>query len=96
MIKHVLFLILFFFALVLIQSTLLFGLPLIIIAVVLINIFYRKANFDNGIAGAFIGGFFLDIFSSGLLGVWVVILLVLSFLVQTIFKKYVRKPFFKI
>ena len=95
MIKNILFLFLFFYLLILIQTTLLFNFPLVIIAVVFLNIFYRKADFDAGIASAFIGGFFLDIFSSGILGFWTLILLVLSFCFQLIFKKYVRTPFFK-
>jgi len=96
MIIKILLLILFFYLLALFQTTLLFGLPVIIIAVILINIFYRKAGFDAGMISAFFGGFFLDIFSSGLLGIWVLIMLVISFCIQLILQKYVRTPFFKI
>ena len=95
MIKKALFLILFFYFLVLLQTTLFFGLPLVVIAVVVINIFQKKSGFDSGILSAFIGGFFLDVFSSGLLGIWVIILVFASFFIQLISKKYVRAPFFK-
>jgi cell shape-determining protein MreD len=96
MIKKFLLLILFFYSLILIQTTLLFGLPLIIIAVVLINIFQRSADCHTGMVSAFIGGFFLDIFSFGILGTWVLILLAVSFCIQLILKKYVRTSIFKI
>jgi len=95
MIKKFLILILFFYFMVLLQASFLFGFPLVVIAVVLVNIFYRRFSFEAGIISAFIGGFFLDIFSSGILGFWVLMLLILSFCLQIILKKYVRAPVFK-
>jgi len=95
MIKKILLLILLFYFLILLQTTLFFNLPLVIIAVILINIFYRKVGFDTAMVSAFVGGFFLDIFSSGLLGIWVLILMAVSFCLQLILQKYVRPPVFK-
>lgn len=95
MIKRILLLILLFYVLVLLQTAVLFNFPLVIIAVVLINVFYNKESFSAGIASAFIGGFFLDIFSSGTLGIWTLILVASSCCFQLIFKKYVRTSLFK-
>ena len=95
MIKKFLLLILLFYVLVLLQTSFLFNLPLVIIAVIIINISYKGADFDIGTASAFIGGFFLDVFSSGLLGIWVLILLAAAFIIQLVSKKYVRATLFK-
>lgn len=95
MIKNLLLLALLFYVLILVQTTILLGFPLVIIAVVFINIFYRKTGSNAGIYSAFLGGLFLDIFSSGILGFWVLILLVPSFCFRLILNKYVRTPVFK-
>jgi len=95
MIKKLLLLTLFFYILILLQTSLLFNFPLVIIAVIIINIFYKGADFDIGTASAFIGGFFLDVFSSGLLGIWVLILSAAAFIIQLVSKKYVRTTLFK-
>jgi len=70
----------------------LFGIiNLILIAVVLINLFERSKNY-SGVYAAFIGGFFLDIFSSGMIGFDVLILLGTAILIKIILRKYVWVP----
>jgi len=45
-----------------------------------------------GLASAFAGGFFIDVFSAGLIGRNVLILLGLAILIKIILRKYVRSP----
>jgi rod shape-determining protein MreD len=66
-------------------------LNLVLIAVILITVFENPEK-STGIFSAFIGGFFLDIFSENFIGFHVLILLTLVFLIKFIFKKYVRTP----
>ncbi|MDP3991119.1 MAG: rod shape-determining protein MreD [Candidatus Nealsonbacteria bacterium] len=96
MLGKILILALFFYFLVLLQTSFLvhfrifgFALNFVFIAVVLINIFEKPQKY-SGMAAAFIGGLFLDIFSAGVIGFNVLILVVLAFLLKTFFKKYVR------
>ncbi len=99
--KKVLILIIFFYILVLLQTSFLVYFPifgvfpnLILIAVILINLFERQQE-NLGIFSAFIGGFFLDNFFSGTLGInfigfYIIILLAVAIFIKFILKKYVR------
>jgi len=97
MVKRILFLILGFYFLVLFQSSFLisfsyFGfLPnLVLLLIVLLN-FISSLWF--GLTSAFIGGFYLDIFSLSpffFFGSYTLIALILAVLVQFVFQRYVR------
>ena len=96
--RNFLILIIFFYILILIQVSFLAHfnvfsiLPrLILVAVVLIN-FFQKTDQFLGWSSAIMGGFYLDIFSSGLFGTQIIILLLLAILIRII-KKYLRIPF---
>lgn len=65
---------------------------LVLILVVLINLFQKAENY-SGVAGAVLGGFFLDIFSSWPIGFWILTLFLTSIFIKKIFKDYVRIPF---
>ncbi len=65
---------------------------LVLISVVLWNLFEKSKNYF-GLYAAFIGGFFLDIFSSRFIGFYVLILFALAIFIKLIFKRYVRIPF---
>lgn len=88
---------LFFYFLALLQTTVLVGfelggvISLMLIAVILINLFERSKNY-SGVYAAFISGFFLDIFSSGMIGFDVLILLGIAILIKIILRKYVWAP----
>jgi len=101
--KRILIIIPLFYVLVLLQTSFLnhFGVfsggfkdwafNLILIAVILINLFEGpEENF--GILSAFLGGFFLDIFSEHFIGFYVLILIGLALFIKLIFKRYVRIP----
>ena len=94
------FLILFFsfYVLALLQSSFLvhFGilgyvLNFILIITIFINLF-EESQKNLGISAAFIGGFFLDIFSENFFGFWILTLLAMSLFIKFIFKRYVRFP----
>jgi rod shape-determining protein MreD len=98
--KKFLILILSFYILALFQTSFLvhFGfldvLNFILIATILINLFENPQK-NLGITSAFIGGFFLDIFSENFLGFWILILLATSIFIKFILRKYVRIPIVK-
>ena len=104
--RKFLILILSFYILALFQTSFLvhfdilgYVLNFILIATILINLFENPQK-NLGITSAFIGGFFLDIFSGHFLGInfigfWISILLAISFSIKFILRKYVRTPFFK-
>lgn len=91
-------LILFFYILVLLQTSFLahfniFGIipNLVLISVIFLNLFTPHYKWE-GISAAFFGGFFLDVFSSQPIG-WNVFLLVgLAIFIKVILRKYVRIP----
>lgn len=94
--KKTLLLIIFFYILVLLQTSFLAhfhiwgAVPnLVVIIVILINLF-EKPQENSGIFSAVIGGFFLDIFSSHFIGFYILILVGLSLFIKFVFKKYVR------
>ena len=95
MVKKIIILTLIFYFLALLQASFfvhfkVWGIipNLILISVILINILAPHQNWW-GVAGAFIGGLFLDIFSPGVIGFYVLICLALSLFIKLVFKKYV-------
>ncbi|MDD2731732.1 MAG: hypothetical protein PHI53_00890 [Candidatus Pacebacteria bacterium] len=92
--------ILLFYLLALLETTFLvffniFGvtLNLILIIVMLWNIFESSKSFF-GLYLAFIGGFFLDVFSSSSFFSYNILLfLIISFVIKMVIKDYVRIPF---
>jgi len=99
MIKRFIFFLFLFYFLVLIQTSFLahftiFGyVPNIVIFLVIIWSLVENKRNPNGFYVAFFGGLFLDIFSSNIIGFYILILLTLVFLIKTIIKKYVWIPF---
>ncbi len=91
--KKVIFSILFFYFLVLLQTSFFVHfcpehLNLTLIVIALVNVFEdRKENF--GIFSAFIGGFFLDIFSEKTFGYYIFLSICISLFIKFIFKKYI-------
>ena len=105
-VKKILILIPFFYILTLFQTSFLthfniflgggflgWALNLILIAVILITVF--DPNTKIGVGAAFIGGFFLDIFSENFIGFHILILVILAFFIKFILRKYVRIPIIK-
>lgn len=64
----------------------------VLIAVVIINICENEKNYF-GLFAAALGGLFLDIFSSQLMGFNILILLAIAVFIKLFFKKHVRIPF---
>lgn len=96
--RRILIFTLFFYFLALWQSSFLAHFPifniipnLILIAVILINILEGPKNY-SGIFAAFAGGFFLDIFSAGFIGFYVLILVAAAVLIKIILRNYVWSP----
>ena len=94
--KAVIFVIIFYF-LALLQVSFLgyfglggFGLNLLLIGVVLINLFFPDPYL--GFLSALTGGFFWDVFSSQIFGFHVLILVGIAALVNFVFKRYVQSP----
>lgn len=99
MIGQILFLIIFFYILILLETSFLIYFDvfriipnLILIALVLL-VFLEKPKDNLSIFGAIIGGFFWDIFSPKPIGFYILILLGLVILLKIISKKYVRLSF---
>lgn len=105
--KKILILALFFYFLVISQTSFLihfdifwsgFLAPsLILITAVFLN-FFESSKETSGLFIAFIGGFFLDIFSGEFLGInffglWILISIITSLFIKFILKKYVRLSF---
>lgn len=102
----ILILFLFFYILTLFQTSFLihfkifreeffsWGLNLVFLAVILINCFAPLKE-RSGIASAFIGGFFLDVFSEYFIGFHILILIALAFFIKFILRKHVRIPTLK-
>lgn len=102
MIKKTLAFIIFFYVLALFQTSFLvhfkiFGqIPnLILISVIIIN-FFEGPKYYSSFFAAVIGGFFLDIFSDKPIGLSILILLIISFFIKFILKKYVQIPTIKL
>ncbi len=103
MVKKIIFFVLFFYILTLIQVSFLthfslFGitLNLILIAIILIN-FFEKPEKKLGIISSFFGGFYLDIFSlnSEFFGFYTLISVALALFIKFFLKKHVRIPIIK-
>ena len=98
--KKILFLTLILYILVLLQSSFLvhfslFGIVpnLVMILVVLLNLLEKDREFFSlGLLAAFIGGFFLDIFSIRIIGFYILILVILALFIKIIIRKHVRIP----
>lgn len=101
MIKKVIFLIFFLYLLILFQSSFLIHFRilgivpnLVLITIIFIN-FFEAPERKLGIISAFLGGFYLDIFSSGFIwffGFFILISLLLSLFIKFVLKKYVQIP----
>ena len=63
----------------------------IFILIIFINVFEKPQN-NAGLLAGFVGGFFLDIFSSNFIGFYAFIMLVAAFLIKLIFRRYVWVP----
>jgi len=94
--RNALLLIVFFYVLVLLQTSFLIPLNIfgkipnfIILTVVLIN-FFEKPEKKLGIVSGFFGGIFLDIFSGNFLGFYTLILLAVSFFIKYILRSYIK------
>lgn len=90
--KRILIFVLFFYLLVLIQTSFLihFNISsvvpnLILISVILVN-FFEKAWKNTGLLIAAIGGFYLDLFSNFQLGISLFTLIILAFLIKRALK----------
>lgn len=97
--KNIFILIIFFYIATLFQTSFFphFSLGylfnLVLISIILINLFEGQEG-KLGLLAAFLGGFFLDIFSQIFLGFWVIILLITAVFIKLILRKYVRLPTF--
>lgn len=94
MIKKVILFILFFYLLVLLQTSFfphfLNFLPnFILIAIILINYLSPSQSFLEVMIISFFGGFFLDIFSENFFGFWTLITLTTSIFIRLFLKKYI-------
>jgi len=101
MVKNTLILIIFFFVLAVFQSSFFIHFPFvqflpnpILVAVILLNIFFATKKspeyWQSGVAAAFIGGFFWDLFSSTPFGFYTILLLLGAVLIHSVFRRYVR------
>ncbi len=95
MIKKVLIIIIFFYFLALLQTSFLVHFNIfniipnfVFLAVVLINLFEPQEG-KTGFLSAFVGGFFLDIWSSQFFGLEILILMAVTIFIKLIIKKYV-------
>ncbi len=95
--KKIFILIIFFYILTLLQVSFFphfsvwYLLNFVLISVLLIN-FFESQEKKLGLLAAFLGGFFLDIFSQFFLGFWVIILLITAVFIKLVLRKYVRLP----
>ncbi|MCK4781539.1 rod shape-determining protein MreD [Candidatus Parcubacteria bacterium] len=101
MIRKLAIIIIFFYILALLQTSFLVHFSingmvpnLILISALLIN-FFEDPKKKDGILSAFIGGFFLDVFSENIFGLKILILTGTACFIKLMLNKYVRFPFFK-
>ncbi|MFH1656202.1 MAG: hypothetical protein ABH956_00315 [Candidatus Nealsonbacteria bacterium] len=91
----ILLIILFIYFLAVLQTTFFvhFGdfFNFILILVIIWNLIEESKKI-SGILIAGIGGFFLDIFSNGLIGFNILLLIAISIFIKLVFVKYVRLP----
>lgn len=95
---RILFIVVVFYVLTMIQMSLYVhilpagpALNSILIAVVLIAIF-ESSRASTGFVAAITGGFLLDMFSGGFIGIWTLSLLAISLIIKVVLEKYVRPP----
>ena len=101
MVKKIIFFVFFFYFLTLIQNSFLFHFKLlgiasnlVLITVILINFFERPEG-KSGIIAAFLGGFYLDVFSISnelFFGFYILVSLILSLFIKLILRKHVEIP----
>lgn len=94
MVKRLLFLVLIFYVLVLIQTSFFIpfgGINLILLLTIFLNIF-EKSEGTIGLSSSLIAGFFLDAFSNKPFGLYLFFLLALSLLIKLILKRYIQFP----
>lgn len=103
MVRKILIYFLLFYVLVLLQTSFLIHFDIflgrlggwspnfVLITVLLLNLL-EKANKNDGVIAAFLGGFFLDTFSSRPIGFHIFILLGLAIFIKLILKKYAQVP----
>lgn len=96
MIKKLLIITVLFYFLALLQTSFLVHFDIkgmvpnfILLSVILINLFESQRE-KTGIFAAFIGGFFLDIWSVNVFGMEILILLACAIFIKLIIKRYVR------
>jgi len=94
MVKRLLFLVLIFYVLVLIQTSFFIpfrGINLILLLTIFLNIFERSEG-TIGLSSSLIAGFFLDAFSNKPFGFYLFFLVALSLLIKLILKRYIQFP----
>ena len=101
MLKKILFLIIAFYILTLLQTSFMpfFGIKgltinLVLVLVILIN-FFEVPERKIGLWSAFIAGFFLDVWSSMPFGIEILIFVLVAIFIKFIVKKYVQVPSFE-
>jgi len=102
MIKKALILIAVFYVSALLQSSFLVHfniagvIPNLILILVCLLSFFEKSGRRQGLFGAVLGGFFLDIFSSSFIGISIISLIIVSFFVRKSFgilkETYEKRP----
>ncbi len=96
--KKFLFLFFAFYALALLQVSFfahvaVFGfVPNILLGVALFIALCESYNVRNGLYAAFFAGFFLDVFSQGFFGFWIVLCVIGVFVIKFFKRTYVRIP----
>jgi len=103
MVKRTVFLFIFLFFLILIQTSFLAHfafkgatINIFLFTLILICLFSREYYF--AITSALIGGFYLDIFSlgkTGFFGFYTLVIVSLAFFIRLVIRKYVQFPIFK-
>ena len=88
MAMKVLLLIPLFYFLVLLETSFWLHLPIVLISIMIINIFFSRLALPSSL----VGGFFSDIFSANFITYHILVFLALSFFVQFFLKRYVRTP----
>lgn len=66
--------------------------PNLVVAGVLALAIFEKPESYASFTAAIFGGFLMDVFSGGIIGVWPTVLLVVSFILKRVLEYYVRFP----
>lgn len=101
MLKKILFLIIIFYILTLLQTSFIpffeikgLTINLVLVLIILIN-FFEIPEKRIGLWSAFIAGFFLDVWSSMPFGIEILIFVLVAIFIKFIVKKYVQVLFFE-